>query len=179
MHHHVRQLSVSIVRTVESDICRCISPRGFRSIQRTITGLGGVGPAPCVGERVELRLAHLPARFAKQDIVIGVRVKRRIEIQDRHSHWEIPSDRKASEDCHRNKGDYFRRTARDFSTSVEMTRLHRNYKRMQQLAVSVSGMGQLTQPDTDDCYNLMKVRSASRLPESVDDRGDLRSPGRA
>ena len=107
MHHHVRQLSVSIVRTVESDICRCISPRGFRSIQRTITGLGGVGPAPCVGERVELRLAHLPARFAKQDIVIGVRVKRRIEIQDRHSHWEIPSDRKASEDCHRNKRDSF------------------------------------------------------------------------
>ena len=77
------------------------------------------------------------------------------------------------------KAIHFRRTARDFSTSVEMTRLHRNYKRMQQLAVSVSGMGQLTQPDTDDCYNLMKVRSASRLPESVDDRGELRSPGRA
>src|SRR5437764_14609219 len=87
------------------------SPRGFRSIQRTITGLGGVRTAPCVGERVELRLAHLPARFAKQDIVIGVRVKRRIEIQDRHSPWEIPSDRKASEDCHRNKGDYYSRTA--------------------------------------------------------------------
>src|SRR5436190_23046373 len=48
-----------------------------------------------------------PLGFAKQDIVIGVRVKRRIEIQDRHPHWESPSDRKASEDCHRNKRDSF------------------------------------------------------------------------
>ena len=80
MHHHVRQLSVSIVRTVESDICRCISPRGFRSIQRTITGLGGIGPAPGIGEGVELRLAYLPARLAKEDVVIGVRIKRRVEI---------------------------------------------------------------------------------------------------
>ena len=80
MHHHVRQLSVSIVRTVESDICRCISPRGFRSIQRTITGLGGIGPAPGIGEGVELRLAYLPARLAKEDVVIRVRIKRRVEI---------------------------------------------------------------------------------------------------
>ena len=80
MHHHVRQLSVSIVRTVESDICRRISPRGFRSIQRTITGLGGIGPAPGIGEGVELRLAYLSARLAKEDVVIGVRIKRRIEI---------------------------------------------------------------------------------------------------
>jgi len=80
MHHHVRQLSVSIVRTVESDICRCISPRGFRSIQRTITGLGGIGPAPSVSEGVELRLADLPGWLAKEDVVIGVGVKRRIEI---------------------------------------------------------------------------------------------------
>jgi len=29
---------------------------------------------------VELRLTHLPARFAKEDVVIGVRVERRIEI---------------------------------------------------------------------------------------------------
>jgi hypothetical protein len=50
---------------------------------------------------------------------------------------------------------------------------------MQQLAVSVSGMVQLTQLDTDDCYNLMTAQSASRLPESVGDRGGLRSPGRA
>jgi len=80
MHHHVRQLSVSIVRTVESDICRCISPRGFRPIQRTITGLGGIDPAPGIGEGAKLRLAYLSARLAKEDVVIGVRIKLRIEI---------------------------------------------------------------------------------------------------
>src|SRR5947209_7563686 len=42
--------------------------------------VGGIGPAPRVGERVELRLAYLPARLAKEDVVIGVRVKWRIEI---------------------------------------------------------------------------------------------------
>ncbi len=42
--------------------------------------VGSVGPAPCVGEGVELRLADLAARLAKEDVVIGVRVKRRIEI---------------------------------------------------------------------------------------------------
>ena len=41
-----------------------------------------------VGERVELRLAHLPARLAKQDVVIGLRIKRRVEIDDRHWHQE-------------------------------------------------------------------------------------------
>ena len=40
----------------------------------------GVGPAPSVGERVKLRLAYFAARFAKEDVVIGVRIKRRIEI---------------------------------------------------------------------------------------------------
>ena len=29
---------------------------------------------------MELRLAYLPARLAKEDVVIGVRIKRRIEI---------------------------------------------------------------------------------------------------
>ncbi len=42
--------------------------------------LGGVGPTPRVGEGVELRLAYLAARLAKEDVVIRVRVKRRIEI---------------------------------------------------------------------------------------------------
>ena len=42
--------------------------------------LGSVGPTPGVGEGVELRLAHLSAPLAKEDVVIGVRVKRRIEI---------------------------------------------------------------------------------------------------
>src|SRR5437773_2360155 len=44
--------------------------------------IGSVGPAPSVGEGVELRLAYLPARFAKQDVVIGVRIKWRIEINE-------------------------------------------------------------------------------------------------
>ena len=42
--------------------------------------LGGVGPAPCVGESVELRLAYRTARLAKEDVVIRVRIKRRVEI---------------------------------------------------------------------------------------------------
>ena len=43
-------------------------------------GVGGAGSAPRVGESVKLRLAYLPARFAKQDVVIRVPIKRRIEI---------------------------------------------------------------------------------------------------
>ena len=45
-------------------------------------GLGGVGPAPGIGERVELRLAYFAAGFAEEDVVIGVGVKRRIEIDE-------------------------------------------------------------------------------------------------
>ncbi len=59
------QLDDRDVRTVVDELMIC---------------LGGIGPAPRIGEGVELRLAYLPARFAKQDVVIGVRVKRRIEI---------------------------------------------------------------------------------------------------
>ena len=49
-------------------------------VDELVIGVGGVGPAPRVGESVELRLAYLPARLAKEDVVIGVRIKRRIEI---------------------------------------------------------------------------------------------------
>ena len=35
---------------------------------------------PRVHKGVELRLAHLPAALAKGDVVIGVRIKRRVEI---------------------------------------------------------------------------------------------------
>ena len=42
----------------------------------------GIGPAPRIGEGVELRLAYLPARLAKEDVVIGVRIKWRIEIDE-------------------------------------------------------------------------------------------------
>src|SRR5438552_13317614 len=49
-------------------------------IDELMIGVSGVGPAPRIGEGVELRLADLSARLAKKDVVIGVRVKRRIEI---------------------------------------------------------------------------------------------------
>ena len=49
-------------------------------VDELMVRVGGVGPTPCVGEGVELRLTYLPARLAKQDVVIRVRVKRRIEI---------------------------------------------------------------------------------------------------
>ncbi len=49
-------------------------------VDELVIGVGSVGPAPCVGERMELRLTYLPAWLAKEDVVIGVRVKRRIEI---------------------------------------------------------------------------------------------------
>ncbi len=50
-------------------------------INELVIRVGSVGPAPCIGEGVKLRLAHLPARLAKEDVVIGVGVKRRIEIK--------------------------------------------------------------------------------------------------
>ena len=52
----------------------------WTGVDELVIRVGGIGPAPRVGEGVELRLAHLPARLAKEDVVIGVRVKRRIEI---------------------------------------------------------------------------------------------------
>lgn len=45
-----------------------------------MVGLGGVGPAPGVGKGVELRLAHLAARLAEEDVVVGVGVKGRVEV---------------------------------------------------------------------------------------------------
>ena len=49
-------------------------------VDELMVGVGGVGPTPRIGESVELCLAYLSARFAKQDVVIRVRIKRRIEI---------------------------------------------------------------------------------------------------
>ena len=51
-------------------------------IDELVIGVGGIGPAPSIGEGVELRLAYLPARLAKEDVVIGVRIKWRIEIDE-------------------------------------------------------------------------------------------------
>src|SRR6266700_1049924 len=49
-------------------------------VDELMIGVSGIGPAPRIGESVELRLAYLPARLTKEDVVIGVRIKRRIEI---------------------------------------------------------------------------------------------------
>ncbi len=49
-------------------------------VDELVICFSSVGPAPRVGEGVKLRLAHLSARLPKEDIVIGIRIKRRIEI---------------------------------------------------------------------------------------------------
>ena len=36
----------------------------WAGIDELMISLGGIGPAPSIGEGVELRLAYLPARFA-------------------------------------------------------------------------------------------------------------------
>ena len=52
----------------------------WAGIDELVKYIGRVGPAPSIGECVELRLAYLPAWLAKENVVIDVRVKRRIEI---------------------------------------------------------------------------------------------------
>ena len=54
----------------------------WAGIDELMIRVGGIGPAPGIGESVELRLADLPAGLAKEDVVIGVRIKRRIEINE-------------------------------------------------------------------------------------------------
>ena len=49
-------------------------------VDELVISFSGVGPAPGVGEGVKLRLAHLAAWLAEQDVIIRVRVKWRIEI---------------------------------------------------------------------------------------------------
>ena len=49
-------------------------------VDELVVGLGGVGPAPCIGERVKLCLAYFTGCFAKKNVVVRIRVKRRIEI---------------------------------------------------------------------------------------------------
>jgi len=51
-------------------------------VDELMVGFGGIRPAPGIGESVELRLAYFAARLPEEDVVIGVRVKRRIEINE-------------------------------------------------------------------------------------------------
>ena len=54
----------------------------WAGIDELMIRVGGIGPAPRVGESVELRLAYFPAGLAEEDVVIGVGIKRRIEIDE-------------------------------------------------------------------------------------------------
>ena len=51
-------------------------------VDELVIGLGGIGPTPGVGESVELRLAYFTAGLPEEDIVIGVGIKRRIEVNE-------------------------------------------------------------------------------------------------
>ena len=68
--------------------------------------LGGVGPAPSVGEGVELHLAYRAAWLAEENVVIGVRIKRRIEINKIDTGIREPApDRAATSNCRQNTTD--------------------------------------------------------------------------
>jgi len=51
-------------------------------VDELMVGLGGVGPAPGIGEGVKLRLAYFAAGLAEENVVIGVEIERRIEIDE-------------------------------------------------------------------------------------------------
>ena len=51
-------------------------------VDELMVGLGGVGPAPGIGKGVELCLAYFAAGFAKEDVVIGIGIKRRVKINE-------------------------------------------------------------------------------------------------
>jgi len=51
-------------------------------VDELMISLGGVGPAPGIGESVELRLAYFAAGLAKKDVVIGVGIKQRVEVNE-------------------------------------------------------------------------------------------------
>ena len=48
----------------------------------TLISVSGVGPAPGIGDGVKLRLAYFAAGLAEENVVIGVRIERRIEIDE-------------------------------------------------------------------------------------------------
>ena len=51
-------------------------------VDELVIGLGGVGPAPGIGEGVKLRLAYFAAGLAEENVVIDVGIERRIEIDE-------------------------------------------------------------------------------------------------
>jgi hypothetical protein len=73
--HHRRMFQEAVERFHQLDYSDV--PAG---VDELMICVGSVGPAPSIGESMELRLAYLPARLAEENIVICVRVKRRIEV---------------------------------------------------------------------------------------------------
>ena len=56
---------------------------GVRAVVHKLgVGLRGIRPIPGVGEGMELRLTRLAGRFAEEDVVIGVGIERRVEINE-------------------------------------------------------------------------------------------------
>src|SRR6266581_2275102 len=51
-------------------------------VDELMVSIGSVGPAPGIGEGVELRLAYFATGLPEEDVIIGVRIKRRIEIDE-------------------------------------------------------------------------------------------------
>ena len=51
-------------------------------VDELVICLGGVGPTPRVREGVKLRLAYFAAGLAEENVVIGVGIERRIEIDE-------------------------------------------------------------------------------------------------
>src|SRR5262245_53807897 len=96
----------------------------WAGVDELMVGVRGIGPAPCIGEGVELRLAHLPARLAKENVVIRVGVKWRIEIDEIDTRvGKFFPIRKPFQVVAEIQPIHCWKTFRDFSTSVEMTRL--------------------------------------------------------
>jgi len=89
-------------------------------VDELMVGLGGVGPAPGIGKGVELCLAYFAAGFAKEDVVIGIGIKRRVKINEIDAGVrELRGVPKPSEIIAEIQPVHS--TARDSSTSLGMT----------------------------------------------------------
>ena len=89
-------------------------------VDELMVGLGGVSPAPGISEGVKLRLAYFAAGLAKEDVVIGVGIKRRIEINEIDAgigkFFPVPQPTQVIAEI-----QPVHSTARDSSTSLGMT----------------------------------------------------------
>jgi hypothetical protein len=75
--HHWRMFKKAVECFHQLDDCDIRA-----GVDELMISVRGVGPAPRVGESVELRLAYLSALLSKQNVVICIRIKRRVEIDE-------------------------------------------------------------------------------------------------